>query len=152
MKVAKGFFLGVGAVFAAVAVLVGYLYISSQSALPKAQASIETFLTAFTEAWDFEDVASQMTERNLADMRRLQRSGALIQIAKLGRYQKSEGASLVHYSTSASGTVSVVELLGHFESGRARLQIAVEERGGTQRIAGFKLLLDGPIMARTTRS
>lgn len=151
MKVVKGFFLGIGAVVAAVVLLGGYLYNSAQSTLPKTQAAIEMFLTDLTENWDFEKVATQMTERNLADMRSVQRSGALIQIAKLGRYQKSEDLRFVHYQTSASASITVVELLGHFESGRARMQIAVEQQGGTQRIASFKLLLDGPIMPRTTR-
>jgi hypothetical protein len=152
VKIVKGFFLGIGAVVAAVVLTLGYLHQSSQSALPRTEAAIEKFMADFTETWNFENVAGQMTERNLADMLNVQRSGALIQIGRLGRFRKSENARLVHYQVNSSTNIAVVEFLGHFESGRARMQIAVEDKDGRQRIAGFKLVLDGPITSRTTQS
>lgn len=152
MKIVKGFFLGIGAVVTAIVLTLGYLHQSSQSALPRTEAAIEKFMAEFTETWNFEKVAAQMTERNLADMLNVQRSGALIQIARLGRYRKSEGTRLVHYQVNSSASIAVVEFLGHFESGQARMQIAVEEKDGTQRIAGFKLVLDGPVTSRSTQS
>lgn len=145
MKILKRLLMGIGVLAVGLVGIIGYAFLDAAISRDDNQKFVEHVLTDFSESWTSNAIADRLTETNRAELARAERSSGFLEIAKLGRLVKIDEARLVRHSVTAAGKLTVLELAGVYENGRAKIQAAVVYENASRKLAGLGILLDGPV-------